>query len=79
MPPIDEFTERTVRQNDQTGRALLAILGQAISMRSLVWVALFAAIGLWTWAAIRPDWIRTATVAAYSALVFLPVLWRGMR
>lgn len=77
---LDELQERTVRQNDAASRALLGFLGQAIVAKSLLWVALLAAVGLWSWAAIRPDWIRTATVAGYTVTVLLPLLyWKGMR
>lgn len=76
MAIADEFTERTLRQDTSINRAVLSMLAGAIRDKSLLWVAMLGAIGLWVFTAIKPDYLRLIAAFAYSATVLWPMLWR---
>lgn len=71
---MPETVERAFLQDAGMSRALLAMLGTAIRDKSLVWVALLGALGLWIFAACKPELLRLGAAGAYSALVYWPIL-----
>ena len=73
---VDEYVERAVRQDNNISRALMAMLGQAIRERSLLWVALLGALGLFVFTAIQPTLLRWGVTVSYCVTVLLPFLWR---
>jgi hypothetical protein len=65
---------------DHVDQAITGLLVRAIAERSLLWFCLLAATGLWTYAIITvPSWWKLVAVAAYSLLIFTPVLYRAWR
>lgn len=74
--PMPETVERAFMQDAGMGRALLAMLGAAIREKSLLWVAMLGAIGLWIFAAIVPTPLRLVAAASYCVGVWWPMLWR---
>lgn len=73
---MPETVERAFLQDAGMSRALLAMLGQAIREKSLLWAALLGAIGLWVYAAISPQILRLIAAGAYSVAVLWPLLLR---
>lgn len=71
-----EYVERAVRSDPSMGRAVMAMLVGAIKERSLVWVALLGAVGLFTYAAIAPTYLRWGVTATYCVSVLWPLLWK---
>jgi len=56
---------------------MLAIAFRALSDKMLFWTVTLGALGLWTFAAIKPEFWRHIAVAAYTLGVFLPMLWKA--
>lgn len=54
------------------------VLGlRALSDKALFWLVTLGAIGLWTYAAVHPEFWRLIAVGGYSVGIFLPILLRG--
>lgn len=58
---------------------ILRIAMQALGARSLVFLALAMAFGLFAWAMYLNGVMALAVAVAFSVLVFLPVLLKGSR
>lgn len=54
---------------------VIQTINKLLSVRVFAFLSLFAAIALFSWAAIEPDVGRTVAVSVYSVLVFFPSLW----
>ena len=56
----------------------LRILGFAaltLSVRVLTWLSLLGGMGLFAYAVLYPDPLRTGAACAYAILIFIPALW----
>jgi len=74
MPSYDQQTERPRADVFQAG--LLRLTAAALADKSLMWVSLLGAIGIWSFAIGHPDVLRLVAAGGYSAGVFIPVLFK---
>ncbi len=76
MPTPQYDLERETPRRDVFQAGLLRLTAAALADKSLMWVSLLGAIGIWGFAIGHPDVLRLVAAAGYSAGVFIPVLYK---
>ena len=74
MMPYDAETERPLSNAFSAG--LNKLVAQALADKSLLWVGLSGAIGIWGFAVYRPDLWTLIAAGGYSVSVFIPLLFK---
>ena len=55
----------------------LSLALEVLSARVVLILAILMSFGLFSWAMALGSWVAVLTAAIFTALVFLPILWRS--